>query len=144
MYIFVCFYSWPNGLTNFANNVLRKLIGILGVTLFKIVFPKCLLNSTGNAGHFSYSIYTGLSTKDETVKTTQNSKNMTIWSLIFCFCIQLSILMVFWKIKHRNKPVLAYKDPYMQEIGLNKFRTIFSEVSSFMGNPVYINRLSAK
>ena len=25
----------------------------------------------------------------------------------------------------------------MQENGLNKFRTIFSEVSSFVGNPVY-------
>ena len=37
-------------------------------------------------------------------------------------------------IKQRNKPVFAYKEPWMQENGLNKFRTV---VSSFVGNPVY-------
>ena len=31
---------------------------------------------------------TGLSTKDETVKTTQNFRNMAIWTLVFGFCIQ--------------------------------------------------------
>ena len=35
--------------------------------------------------------------------------------------------------KHRNKPVLVYKEPWMQEKGLNKFRTIVSEVSFFVG-----------
>ena len=73
---------------------------------------------------------TGLSTKDETVKTTQNYKNMTIWSLIFGFCIQLSIL-----IKHRNKPVLVYK-PWLQETRLIKFRTSIFEVSSLASNSV--------
>ena len=34
-------------------------------------------------------------------------------------------------------PVLASKDPSMQENGLNKFRTVVSEVSSFVDNPVY-------
>ena len=53
--------------------------------------------------------YTELPTRDETVKTTQNSKNMTIYNLIFCFCVQLSILMVYKMFKRRNKPVLAYK-----------------------------------
>ena len=38
---------------------------------------------------------TGLPTKDETVKTTHNSKNVTIWNMIFGFCIQLSILVVY-------------------------------------------------
>ena len=47
----------------------------------------CLLRRKEN-------IFTGLPTKDETVKTTQNSKNMTILSLLFGFCSQLSILMV--------------------------------------------------
>ena len=70
--------------------------------------------------------YTELLTKDETVKTTQNFRNMTIWRLIFGFCIKLSILMIHKMIKHRQKPMLAYKEPWMQENGLNKFLTIFS------------------
>ena len=45
-------------------------------------------------------------------------------------------------IKHRNKPVLACKEPGMQENGSNKFRTIVSEVLSFVGNPVYIDMLA--
>ena len=39
-------------------------------------------------------------------------------------------------IKHRNMPVLAFKEPYMQEKGLIKFRRIISEVTSFVGNLV--------
>ena len=39
-------------------------------------------------------------------------------------------------------PVSAYKEPSMQENGLNSFRTIFSEVSSFVGNPVLHCRVS--
>ena len=31
---------------------------------------------------------TGLFTKDETVKTTQNAQNLTIYSLIFGLCFQ--------------------------------------------------------
>ena len=61
---------------------------------------------------------------------------MRIWSLIFGFCIQLSILMVSNWLSKRNKPVLASKEPWMQENGLNKFRTIVSEVTSFVGDPV--------
>ena len=63
---------------------------------------------------------------------------MTIWGLIFVFCVQWNNLMVSEMIKHRNKPILAYKETWMQESGLNKFRTIVSEVSSSMGNPVCI------
>jgi len=40
-----------------------------------------------------------------------DTKYMTISSLIFGFCIQFSILMVYQIIKHRNYPVLAYKEP---------------------------------
>ena len=40
-------------------------------------------------------------------------------------------------IKHRNKTVLAYKEPWMQENGLNQFRTNVSEVSFFVDNPVH-------
>ena len=87
---------------------------------------------------------TGFPLKDETVKTTQNSKNMTIWRLILGFCNQLSNFMVYWMIKHWNKPVLVYKEPYMQENGLNKFRTIVFEISSFVGNPVYESSLIGK
>ena len=50
--------------------------------------------------------HSGLPSKNETVKTTQNSKNMTI----FGFCSQLSNLMVYKMIKQINKPVLAYKE----------------------------------
>ena len=39
-------------------------------------------------------------------------------------------------IKYKNKSFLAYKEPWMQENELNKFRTIVSEVSYFVGNPV--------
>ena len=49
--------------------------------------------------------------------------------------------MVYLVIKHRNKPVLAYKKPWMQGNGLNKFRTIVSEVSSFVGPPVVLDTL---
>ena len=53
----------------------------------------------GNVFNISYSKdpgkrYTGLPSKDESIKTSQNFKNMTILSLNFGFCIQLSILMV--------------------------------------------------
>ena len=53
----------------------------------------------GNVFNISYSKdlgkrYTGLPTKDESIKTTQNSKNMTVLSLNFGVCIQLSSLMV--------------------------------------------------
>ena len=61
---------------------------------------------------------------------------MTIWSLIFGFCIQSSILIVNQIIKHSNMPVLGYKKLGMKKNGLKKFRTIASEVSSFVGNPV--------
>ena len=43
-------------------------------------------------------------------------------------------------IKHRNKPGSAYKKAWMQENGQNKFRTIVSEVSSFVINPVYLRK----
>ena len=43
--------------------------------------------------------------------------------------------MVYVMIKHRNKPVLSNKESWMQENELNNFRTIVSEVSSFVGNP---------
>ena len=39
--------------------------------------------------------------------------------------------MVHEKIKHRFNPVLANKKPWIQ---MNKFGTIVSEVSSFVGN----------
>ena len=39
-------------------------------------------------------------------------------------------------IQNRNKPVLSYKEPWKQGNELNKFRSIISEVSSFVGNPV--------
>ena len=47
---------------------------------------------------------------------------MAVWSLVFGFWIRFSIVMVYWMIKHRIMPVLAYKDnkePWMQENGLN-------------------------
>ena len=39
-------------------------------------------------------------------------------------------------VKLRNTPVLSYKEPWMQENGLIKFRTIVYEVSFFVVNPV--------
>ena len=43
-------------------------------------------------------------------------------------------------VKHRNKPFLVYKEPWMQGIGLNKFSTFVTEVSFFVGNPVYLEK----
>ena len=43
--------------------------------------------------------------------------------------------MVYEMIKHRIKPVLAYKEHSKPEIDLNIFRTIVSVVSSLVGNP---------
>ena len=43
-------------------------------------------------------------------------------------------------VKHRNKPVLAYKEPWKQETGLNKSPTIVPEVTFFMGNPAVPNQ----
>ena len=60
---------------------------------------------------FLASFSTGLPTKDETMKTTQNYKNMTIFSLIFYFFIQSSTWMICCMVKNRNKPFLAYKEP---------------------------------
>ena len=54
---------------------------------------------------------------------------MTIWNLTFGVCIQLSI----WMVKQRIKLVLASNEPWMQEHEPNKFHTIVSEVSSFVG-----------
>ena len=58
-----------------------------------------------------YTVHTGLPTKDKTVKTTQNSNDMTISSLFLGFCIQICNLMVYLTIKQRNKLALAYKEP---------------------------------
>ena len=44
--------------------------------------------------------------------------------------------MVYKVIKHKNKKVLAYKEPWMQVNGRNKICTIFFDVSFFVGNPV--------
>ena len=40
-------------------------------------------------------LYTGLLTKDETVKTTSNSLSMTIPRLTYEFCLRYSNLMAF-------------------------------------------------
>ena len=45
---------------------------------------------------------------------------------------------VYEMIKPRNKPDMAFKEPWMPENGLNEFRTIVPEASSFVGNPVDI------
>ena len=48
-----------------------------------------------NLIQFDISISFLENTKNETVKTTQNSKNVTIWNLIFGFYIQLCIFTVY-------------------------------------------------
>ena len=67
---------------------------------------------------------------------------MTDWSLMFGFCIQLNILNFNQMIKQRNKEFLASKETWMQENGLDKFRTIVSEVSSFVGSLVHAHAIS--
>ena len=79
-------------------------------------------------------IIMGLPTKDETIKTTKNNKNLMIWNLILVSAFNF----VFWWFMGwlRYNLVLAYKVHYMEEHGLFKFRTVVSEVSSFVGNTV--------
>ena len=48
-----------------------------------------------------------------------------------------NIFIIISQIKHRNKPVMAYKEPWLQENELNKFFTVVSKVLSFVGNSVY-------
>ena len=47
--------------------------------------------------------YTGLPTKDKTVKTTENSWNMTVPGLIYVFCLSYSNVMAYSMICQRNK-----------------------------------------
>ena len=54
------------------------------------------------------------------MKLYRRPKTITIWNLIFGFRIQYSIYMVHLIFKHRNKPVSAYKETWMQENGLYK------------------------
>ena len=48
-----------------------------------------------------------LPTKEETLKTTQNSYKYEDLKLDFWLLIQLSIIIIYKMIKQRNKPVLA-------------------------------------
>ena len=67
-------------------------------------FPKCGLP------FFAVNIVgdTGLPTKDKTMKTTLNSKNTTIRSLTFAFCIQFSIIVAEFERRFKFKPRLKY------------------------------------
>ena len=52
-------------------------------------------------------------------KDDPNLKNITIWRENFGYCNELSILMVYWMIKHRNKPVNQFwpeRKSWMQEM----------------------------
>ena len=55
---------------------------------------------------------TGLPTKDETVKTTHNSKTMTILSVVL-----IEYFDGFLNDQVQKKTSLAYKEPWMQENG---------------------------
>ena len=45
--------------------------------------------------------------------------------------------MVYEIIYRRKKPVLAYKEPLIQQNGLNKLSSIVSEVSFFVGYSIH-------
>ena len=74
--------------------------------------------------------YTGLHTKDKTVKTTQNSKKYDDLSLIL---VSAFISVFWWLTKWLSQ---FWPEPWIQENGLYKIPTVVSEVSSFVGNPV--------
>ena len=65
-------------------------------------------------------------------------QRMRLLGFIFGFCIQLSMMVLYYMFKQWNKPVLTSKEPWIQENGFNKFRTLVSEVSSFVANLVYV------
>ena len=67
-------------------------------------------------------------TKDKNLKATQNSKT---WRFDAWFLVSAFKWVFCW-----YKPVLAYKEPWMQGNGLNEFRTIVYEVSSFENTPL--------
>ena len=65
-------------------------------------------------------------------------KTQKIWQFKALFLVHGFNIEFKWFTKWSSteqKPVLAYKEPWMQENGLNKFRTIVCKVSSFVGNP---------
>ena len=51
---------------------------------------------------------TGLPKKDNTMKTNLNSKNTTIRSLTFAFCIQFTIIVAEFERRFKFKPRLKY------------------------------------
>ena len=64
-------------------------------------------------------------TSDETVKTTQIK--LEAWFSVSAF----KFISQFWPTRFL----------WMQENGLDKFSTIVSEVSAFVGNPLYQNEM---
>jgi len=81
---------------------------------------------------------TRLPKKDETATTIKNSLNMTIPSLNYVLCIYNSILLAYLMIWQRKKQVYSRKENHeFQET--EKLTTVVSEVSSFVGNPVYLS-----
>ena len=89
---------------------------------------------------------TWLPTKYETVKTTQNSEYMTSSSMIFGFCIQLSILMVYKMFKHRNKTVLSFWPINNPECKITDYTNSVQTSLKyyFVGNPVYDTKKSCR
>ena len=62
---------------------------------------------------------------------------MTVPEFIYVFCLRYSNLMAYIMIWQRNKFTVAGNREYKETDSINdKFRTIVSEVSSFVVNPV--------
>ena len=64
-------------------------------------------------------IYTGLPTKDKTVKTTVNAWNMTVPGLIYVFCLRYCDLIVYSIIWQRNKKFYSCRESWMETNSLN-------------------------
>ena len=79
--------------------------------------------------------YIGLSTKNETIKTTWNSFNITILRLNLLFCFKYSLFIAFKNIgKERSKIIVAENHECKLTDVRYKFRTAVSEVSFLVDN----------
>ena len=64
---------------------------------------------------------------------------MTIPRFKYVFCPKYNLLMAYYMIWQAEKKVYSCSESYIQENRLYKLCTVVSEVSSFVGNPVFLN-----
>ena len=99
---------------------------ISGLMLNPLFFLISRLNIACSPLIFNLQINYSIGIKDITFYSFQ------LWTFMKNIYTGLCLMNVYEMIKPRNKPDMAFKEPWMPENGLNEFRTIVSEASSFV------------